>query len=67
MNEHEVKINWNNQSGIWWNEACVSVVEVFGLPGERYTYHPTVEHMIFLFKNEKDAILCKILLSEQLK
>jgi len=62
----EVIIPWQGQNSIWWNEACAQVLEVFGLPGDRYTYHPTIEHMVFLFKNEKDAILCKILLSERL-
>jgi len=64
VNNLEVKIKWNNQHGFWWNEACAMVVKVFGVPGARYTYHPTISDMIFLFNNEKDAILCKLLLSE---
>ena len=63
---HEVKIEWNNQHNEWWNETCISVVEVFGLPGDRWTYHPKEEEMSFHFKSKKDADLCKILLSEKL-
>ncbi|MEY3311439.1 MAG: hypothetical protein RL348_772, partial [Bacteroidota bacterium] len=54
---NEVRVGWHSgQNGIWWNETCAKVMELFGLPGDKYTYHPTVEHMIFLFADEKDAI-----------
>jgi len=39
-------------------------VEVFGLPGNKFTYHPRDEDMAFTFKNQKDYNLCQILLSE---
>jgi len=42
------------------------VLEVFGLPGERYATHPKHDAMFFDFKNKKDADLCRILLSERL-
>lgn len=67
VNDFEVVVHWHyGQSGLWWNETCILVMEVFGLPGDKYTYHPTIEHMIFLFNDEKDAILCRLLLSERL-
>ena len=43
-----------------------SVVEVFGMPGDRYTYHPRYEDMRFLFTSKKDYQLCKILLSDKI-
>jgi hypothetical protein len=64
--DHEVIIDWNNQSVPWWNECCAMVVEVFGLPGDRFVYTPSVDFMTFTFKNKKDADLCRILLSERL-
>ncbi len=63
---YSIKIDWDNQNGFWWNETCAMVVEVFGLPGDRYSSHPTHDCMLFIFKNEKDLNLCKILLSERL-
>jgi hypothetical protein len=63
---HLVSIPWQGQKSYWWNEACASVVEVFGLPGERFTSHPKMDQMDFLFKSQKDADLCRILLSERL-
>jgi hypothetical protein len=62
----EIVIPWHNQDNNWWNEACASVVEVFGLPGDRYTYNPRYEDMRFLFTSKKDYQLCKILLSDKI-
>ena len=64
--EHIVTLNWHNQGSVWWNESCASVLEVFGLPGNRFYYKPYTDHMTFTFKNKKDADLCRILLSEKL-
>lgn len=47
-----------------WSEACADVMEVFGLPGDRFMSYPTMDNMTFGFKSESDAFLCKILLSE---
>ena len=61
-----VTVVWDNQNGFWWNETCAIVLEVFGLPGDRYITKPSHDAMFFDFKNEKDAKLCRILLSERL-
>lgn len=61
-----VRIPWNNQSGAWWNETCADIMEVFGLPGNRYQSHPTPNYMDFHFKSTKDAQLCRIMVSHQL-
>lgn len=66
MSDTTVKIDWDNQNGFWWNETCAMVLEVFGLPGDRYTSHPKQDAMFFIFNNVKDANLCRILLSERL-
>jgi len=62
---YEISIPWNNQHNEWWNETCISVVEVYGLPGDRWTYHPHEDFMLFRFKSQKDYQLCKILLSDK--
>ena len=61
-----VTVVWDNQNGFWWNETCAMVLEVFGLPGDRYESRPEHDYMSFKFKNIKDAELCKILLSERI-
>lgn len=64
----EIKIFYNstNQKGPWWNELCARIIELFGLPGNKYTTEVCSDFMSFKFKNEKDAFLCKIMLSEHL-
>jgi hypothetical protein len=67
MNEDKiVRIDWYNQKDQWWNETCATVIEVFGLPGNRFTSHPELNYMEFRFSTKQDADLCKILLSEKL-
>lgn len=63
----KVYVDWKTgQDGIWWAETCAIVLEVFGLPGNKFVSTPTSDYMIFTFKNIKDADLCRILLSERL-
>jgi hypothetical protein len=66
MSNNTVTVVWDNQNGFWWNETCSMVLEVFGLPGHRYESKPESDYMCFTFKNQKDADLCRILLSERL-
>lgn len=63
-----VTVNWldGTSSTIWWNEVCASVLEHFGLPGDRFYYTPKMDYMTFTFKTEQDALMCKLLLSEVL-
>ena len=64
---YEVCVDWKTgQNNIWWNETCAIVLEVFGLPGDRFVSTPTADYMLFTFKSQKDADLCRILLSERL-
>lgn len=61
-----IRVPWNGQAEYWWNETCADIMEVFGLPGDRFTSHPTPNYMDFHFKSIKDADLCRILLSDKL-
>ena len=63
---YEIRLNWENQNKYWWNEVCADVVEIFGLPGDRFTSHPYEDCMLFRFNSKKDYQLCKILLSDKL-
>lgn len=64
--DHQVKIDWNDQYQEKWNEICIQVLEVFGLPGNRFVYRTHINYMVFEFESIKDKTLCKILLSEYL-
>lgn len=67
---HSVKINWDkvnlSSNTVWWNEIYIEILELFGLPGHKYYYHPSFDHAEFLFKHEIDATMCRLLLSEYL-
>jgi hypothetical protein len=64
--DHYVLVEWHSQGNLWWNETCAMVLEVFGLPGDRFTYTPREDCMVFKFATERDEQLCRILLSERL-
>jgi hypothetical protein len=65
---YEIKIDWKlgHDTDRWWNQLCADIMEVFGLPGDRYTSHPYEDCMLFRFKSKKDYQLCKILISEKI-
>ncbi len=62
----EISVPWKNQPNVWWNETCADVVEHFGLPGDRYTTEINENEMKFFFKDERDALLCKIMISDKI-
>ena len=39
-----------------WDEICIWAIENFGLPGERFEWHPAEDNMEFYFYDERDAI-----------
>lgn len=63
-----VHIPWSPKTGNVpiWNEITASIVEHFGLPGDRYTTELDTDYMNFNFQNDHDGLLCKILVSDYL-
>jgi hypothetical protein len=53
-----VKIPWRRggDNAYMWTETCVRAVELFGLPGDRYTTQVDLDSMFFVFSSEKDAV-----------
>lgn len=43
-----------------WNETCATAIEMFGLPGEKYTCRFTPSAIEFWFCDEKDAIMFEL-------
>jgi hypothetical protein len=60
----EIRVPWESQSNTWWNETCAKILEHFGLPGDKYTTEISADDMRFFFTDERDALMCKILISE---
>ena len=56
-----VRIPWQ-KSGVTidWNETCAIAIELFGLPGNKYSCKFSKEFIEFHFNDEKDAILFEL-------
>ena len=63
--EFVVTVPWESQSNHWWNETCADIVEHFGLPGDKYVTSVNTECMDFIFYDDKDALMCRLLISEK--
>ena len=52
-----VRIPWKKGDTINnWDETCAWAIEQYGLPGDKFTTHPTKDYMDFYFDKECDAI-----------
>ena len=60
-----VTVPWNSQSNLWWNETCANIVEHFGLPGDKYQTEISTEYMKFIFYDDRDALMCQLLISDR--
>jgi hypothetical protein len=47
-----------------WDKVCAEIVERFGLPGGKYTTELTENYMNFNFHNDKEGLLCQLLVSD---
>lgn len=43
-----------------WNEHSATAIELFGLPGDKYTCRVTKEAMEFWFRDQKDAVIFEL-------
>lgn len=43
-----------------WNEICAKAIEMFGLPGDKYSCRFTSEYIEFWFIEEKDAMVFEL-------
>ena len=59
---HGMTLTWNDvyNEMLRWNQMLANVVEVFGLPGDRYITDVNVNDMTFWFRDHHDALLFKL-------
>ena len=43
-----------------WNETCARAIELFGLPGAKYSCRFTSANIEFWFREEKDALMFEL-------
>lgn len=48
---------WQDDTFKRWNDHLARIVEVFGLPGDRYRTRTEIDFMDFIFFNEQDRLL----------
>lgn len=58
-----VRISWSREfdNEQRWNDVCAWAIERFGLPGDRFQSHAHINHMEFVFKSNKDALLMALM------
>jgi hypothetical protein len=61
-----VHVPWSPKAGSIpvWDEITISIIERFGLPGDKYTTEITEDYMNFLFKDEREGLMCQLLVSD---
>ena len=57
-----IQVPWENpyDKDYMWNELLAWTMETYGLPGNRWTYHPTENFMDFHFPDEKDSLMFQL-------
>ena len=57
-----IRVPWTDpyNHGDAWNELLAWTVETYGLPGEKISFHPTMDHMDFTFNDENDALMFQL-------
>jgi hypothetical protein len=57
-----IQINWKEGDTVTlWTEKCVSIIEAFGLPGDKYFTKVTEDYMLFSFIDAEDALVAKLI------
>ena len=61
-----VHVPWSSKAGSIpiWDEITISIIERFWLPGDKYTTELTDSYMNFLFKDEREGLMCQLLVSD---
>jgi hypothetical protein len=62
----DIIVPWESQNNVWWNETCANIMEHFGLPGDRYVTEVSTECMKFSFYDDRDALMCRLLVSDKI-
>jgi len=57
-----VRLKWKHpvDTMYQWDQMCARAVEMFGLPGDRFTTRICTEWMDFVFNSNKDALMFAI-------
>jgi len=58
---HGLTLHWARDDYMeLWNMRMANIVELFGLPGDRYITEITQDYMTFWFRDHRDALLFRL-------
>ena len=61
----EIRVNWmNGDTVVLWTEKCATILEAFGLPGDKYFTSVTEDYMIFSFVDAEDAVMARLMIGD---
>lgn len=57
-----IQVPWQDpyNEDFMWNELLAWTMETYGLPGDRWTYKPDSDYMLFEFGDENDSLLFQL-------
>ena len=59
--DRTVMVYWQDGDNIQsWDQACIQAIELFGLPGDKFTTELNQNWMAFKFRNVEDALLFRL-------
>ena len=59
----EIRVDWMVGDTVsLWTEKCATIMETFGLPGDRYFTSVTEDYMLFSFVEAEDAMMAKLMI-----
>ena len=48
----------------YWDRLCISSIELFGCPGDKFITDISADRMVWIFRDPKDAFIFKLKFSE---
>ena len=59
----EIRVDWMAGDTVsLWTEKCATIMETFGLPGDKYFTSVNEDYMLFSFVDPKDAMMAKLMI-----
>ena len=59
----DIKVAWMIGDTVsLWTEKCATIIEAFGLPGNKYFTSVTEDYMLFSFVEPEDAMIAKLMI-----
>ena len=59
----EIRVDWMVGDTVsLWTEKCATIIETYGLPGNKYFTSVTEDYMLFSFVDAEDALMARLII-----